>query len=114
MKKLNKVAMLFATAGICCCCWALRCRCPTIDNWRASDGTVWKNGTNELCWRDANWTPSNRSRNLRRRHRAQASSCTCSSTGARTSSCRRARHRLQHRARTSSCTGSCCQGDLRC
>jgi OOP family OmpA-OmpF porin len=28
------------------------------DNWRASDGTVWKNGTNELCWRDANWTPA--------------------------------------------------------
>ncbi|CAN6484165.1 unnamed protein product [Victoria cruziana] len=30
----------------------------TVDNWRATDGTVWKNGTNELCWRDANWTPA--------------------------------------------------------
>ena len=30
----------------------------TIDNWRATDGTVWKNGTNELCWRDAGWTPA--------------------------------------------------------
>ncbi|WAC75936.1 OmpA family protein [Roseateles sp. SL47] len=30
----------------------------TVDNWRATDGTVWKNGTNELCWRDAFWTPA--------------------------------------------------------
>jgi OOP family OmpA-OmpF porin len=30
----------------------------TVDNWRASDGTVWKNGSNEHCWRDASWTPA--------------------------------------------------------
>jgi len=30
----------------------------TVDNWRATDGTVWKNGTNELCWRDTAWTPA--------------------------------------------------------
>ncbi|MCO5976656.1 OmpA family protein [Ideonella sp. NS12-5] len=30
----------------------------SVDNWRATDGTVWKNGTNELCWRDSNWTPA--------------------------------------------------------
>jgi OOP family OmpA-OmpF porin len=28
------------------------------DNWVNSTGIVWKNGTNELCWRDANWTPA--------------------------------------------------------
>jgi OOP family OmpA-OmpF porin len=53
MKKLNKVAMLFATAVI-----ATTAGAQTVDNWRSADGTVWKNGTNELCWRDASWTPA--------------------------------------------------------
>ena len=29
-----------------------------MDNWRNPFGNVWKNGTNELCWRDAFWTPA--------------------------------------------------------
>ena len=45
MKKLNKVAMLFASAALVTAAGA-----QTIDNW--------KNGTNELCWRDAFWTPA--------------------------------------------------------
>lgn len=53
MKKLNKVAMLIATAALATVAGA-----QTVDNWRSTDGTVWKNGTNELCWRDANWTPA--------------------------------------------------------
>ena len=54
MKKLNKVAMLFATAAM-----ATAAGAQTIDNWRdASSSLVWKNGTNELCWRDASWTPA--------------------------------------------------------
>jgi OOP family OmpA-OmpF porin len=53
MKKLNKLAMLIATAAL-----ATTAGAQSIDNWRASDGTVWKNGTNELCWRDSNWTPA--------------------------------------------------------
>jgi OOP family OmpA-OmpF porin len=53
MKKLNKLAMLIATAAL-----ATTASAQSIDNWRASDGTVWKNGTNELCWRDAYWTPA--------------------------------------------------------
>ncbi len=53
MKKLNKVAMLFASAALVTAAGA-----QTVDNWRAADGTVWKNGTNEFCWRDANWTPA--------------------------------------------------------
>lgn len=54
MKKLNKVAMLIATAAMASAAGA-----QTVDNWRdASSSLVWKNGTNELCWRDANWTPA--------------------------------------------------------
>jgi len=54
MKKLNKVAMLIASAALASAAGA-----QTIDNWRNGTGDlVWKNGTNELCWRDANWTPA--------------------------------------------------------
>ena len=53
MNKLNKVAMLIATAAL-----ATAAGAQSIDNWRNVDGTTWKNGTNELCWRDANWTPA--------------------------------------------------------
>ena len=54
MKKLNKVAMLFASAALVTAAGA-----QTIDNWKNGTGElVWKNGTNELCWRDAFWTPA--------------------------------------------------------
>ena len=54
MKKLNKLAMLLASAALASAAGA-----QTIDNWRNGTGDlVWKNGTNELCWRDANWTPA--------------------------------------------------------
>ena len=53
MNKLNKVAMLFASAAL-----ATAAGAQSVDNWRAADGTVWKNGSNELCWRDAGWTPA--------------------------------------------------------
>ncbi len=63
MKKLNKVAMLFASAALAAPIASFAAAhggmAPkSIDNWRASDGTVWKNGTNELCWRDSGWTPA--------------------------------------------------------
>jgi OOP family OmpA-OmpF porin len=51
--KLKKVALLIATAAL-----ATAASAQTVDNWRSTDGTVWKNGTNELCWRDSNWTPA--------------------------------------------------------
>lgn len=54
MKKLNRVASLFAVAAVA----TSGAFAQTVDNWRATDGTVWKNGTNELCWRDSNWTPA--------------------------------------------------------
>jgi len=28
------------------------------DQWRSADGQPVMNGTNELCWRDSNWTPA--------------------------------------------------------
>jgi OOP family OmpA-OmpF porin len=51
--KLKKVALLIATAAL-----ATAASAQTVDNWRSTDGTVWKNGTNELCWRDSSWTPA--------------------------------------------------------
>ncbi len=54
MKKLNKVAMLLASAAL-----ATAAGAQTVDNWRNGTGDlVWKNGTNELCWRNASWTPA--------------------------------------------------------
>ena len=54
MKKLNKVAMLFASAAL-----ATAAGAQTVDNWKnGTNELVWKNGTNEYCWRDANWTPA--------------------------------------------------------
>ncbi|MGJ7494151.1 outer membrane protein OmpA [Variovorax sp. RT4R15] len=64
MKKLNKVAMMFAVAALATAAGAqTRVTAanggPTIDNWQNGTGElVWKNGTNELCWRNANWTPA--------------------------------------------------------
>ena len=64
MKKLNKVAMVFAVAAFATAAGAqTRVTAANggnvIDNWQNSTSElVWKNGTNELCWRDANWTPA--------------------------------------------------------
>ena len=77
MKKLNKVAVLAASFALAAP-MALRAQSvqgvpaqpiaqPSAeelryangqDQWRATDGTPWVNGTNELCWRDSNWTPA--------------------------------------------------------
>ena len=53
MKKFNQVAMVLASAVLASAAGA-----QTVDNWRDSSGNAWKNGTAELCWRDANWTPA--------------------------------------------------------
>ena len=47
MNQFNKVAALFAIVSA-----AGAVQAQAIDNWRATDGTVVKNGTNELCWRE--------------------------------------------------------------
>jgi len=83
MKKLNKVAVLLASLALAAPL-ALRAQttppgvtyqgvpaqpkaAPTAeelryangtDQWQSSNGLPWMNGTNELCWRDSNWTPA--------------------------------------------------------
>lgn len=57
MKKLNKVASLFATATLATSVSGAFAQ--TVDNWVNGNGNLpWKNGTNELCWRDGGWTPA--------------------------------------------------------
>ena len=51
MKKLNKLAVLFATVAVAGSAVA-------SDNWNNGDNQQWKNGTNELCWRNNFWTPA--------------------------------------------------------
>ena len=81
MKKLNKVALLFASSALLAGCGSMGMNMGmgkstsvasaspgrvtaanggnVIDNWQNGTGEyVWKNGTNELCWRDASWTPA--------------------------------------------------------
>ncbi|MPM89048.1 hypothetical protein SDC9_136156 [bioreactor metagenome] len=62
MKKLNKVAMLLASAVLATSAGAQIKAADggnVVDNWQNGTGElVWMNGTNELCWRDANWTPA--------------------------------------------------------
>jgi OmpA-OmpF porin, OOP family len=58
MKKLNKVASLVATAALAVSGSAAFAQAKAVDNWVNMTGLTWKNGTNELCWRDAFWTPA--------------------------------------------------------
>jgi OOP family OmpA-OmpF porin len=64
MKKLNKVASLFAAVAFALTATAVTAQTAApaqaakVDNWVNPNGLPWKNGTNELCWRDANWTPA--------------------------------------------------------
>ncbi len=77
MKKLNKVAMLFAAAAFAVPMAvsaqnvqpfpakpiakpsAEEMKAATgADQWRTADGMPVVNGTNELCWRDSSWTPA--------------------------------------------------------
>src|SRR4051812_28686926 len=64
MKKLNKVALMFAAAALASAAGAQTRVAAAdggnrVDNWvNATGDLVWKNGNSELCWRDANWTPA--------------------------------------------------------
>ena len=59
MIKLNKVAMLIATAAIAGSAFA-NGSTTNSDNWRSGQGNMqWKIGNaSALCWRTANWTPA--------------------------------------------------------
>ena len=73
MKKLNKVAVLFASAALATAAAHAQTTLANgsqvrvqaadggnvIDNWQNGSGElIWVNGTNELCWRNAFWTPA--------------------------------------------------------
>ncbi|MEN9418171.1 MAG: hypothetical protein RI988_1791 [Pseudomonadota bacterium] len=58
MKKLNKVAALFATVALAGPLAAQAQTASGADQWKSANGIVVRNGTNELCWRDAFWTPA--------------------------------------------------------
>lgn len=72
MKKLNKVALMFASSALLAGCGVMTTTAPAggarviaadggprVDNWQNGTGEyVWRNGSNELCWRDTNWTPA--------------------------------------------------------
>jgi OOP family OmpA-OmpF porin len=53
---MKKLLQLLAIAGIAISSSAFAQK--SVDNWVSANGIVWKNGTNELCWRNANWTPA--------------------------------------------------------
>lgn len=55
MNKPSKFALALAFSAVTASGAA---SAQTVDNWRNPFGDVWKNGTNELCWRDAFWTPA--------------------------------------------------------
>ena len=55
--KLNKVAALFTTAALAVPLFAWA-QPANIQNWRSADGNVWRNGTQEHCWRSGFWTPA--------------------------------------------------------
>ena len=58
MKKLNKVASLFASVTLAASASGVFAQSQTVDNWVNATGIPWKNGTNELCWRNGVWTPA--------------------------------------------------------
>ena len=55
MNKPSKFALALAFAAVTASGAA---SAQTVDNWRNPFGDVWMNSTNELCWRDAFWTPA--------------------------------------------------------
>jgi len=55
MNKPSKFALALAFAAVTA---SGAVSAQTVDNWRNPFGDVWMNGTNELCWRDAFWTPA--------------------------------------------------------
>jgi OOP family OmpA-OmpF porin len=56
MNKTSKIALALAIAAGSAS-GAVSAQ-TVVDNWQNPFGNVWKNGTNELCWRDNFWTPA--------------------------------------------------------
>ena len=55
MNKPSKIALALAFAAATA---TGAVSAQTVDNWQNPFGDVWMNGTNELCWRNAFWTPA--------------------------------------------------------
>lgn len=55
MNKPSKIALALAISAMSA---TGAVSAQTIDNWQNPFGNVWKNGTNELCWRNNFWTPA--------------------------------------------------------
>jgi len=55
--KMKKLLQLMVVAGVAVSASAFAQQ-RSVDNWVNSTGTVWRNGTNELCWRNSSWTPA--------------------------------------------------------
>lgn len=55
MNKPSKIALALAFAAATA---AGSASAQVVDNWRGNFGDVWKNGSNELCWRNNFWTPA--------------------------------------------------------
>ena len=55
MNKPSKIALALAFAAATA---TSAVSAQTVDNWQNPFGDVWMNGTNELCWRNAFWTPA--------------------------------------------------------
>ncbi|NYT66488.1 OmpA family protein [Alcaligenaceae bacterium] len=55
MNKPSKIALALAIAAMSA---GSAVSAQTVDNWQNPFGNVWKNTTNELCWRDNFWTPA--------------------------------------------------------
>jgi OmpA-OmpF porin, OOP family len=64
MQKLRKrkaLSLLFASVATLAL--ASGASAQAVDNWVNPDGLTWKNGTDQHCWRDNNWTPETAAEN---------------------------------------------------
>ena len=57
MNKPSKIALALAFAAATAT-GAVSAQTGEVNNWQNPFGNVWKNGTNELCWRNNFWTPA--------------------------------------------------------
>ena len=57
MNKPSKIALALAFAAATAS-GAVSAQSGEVNNWQNPFGDVWKNGTNELCWRNNFWTPA--------------------------------------------------------
>ncbi len=57
MNKPSKIALALAFAAATAT-GAVSAQTGEVNNWQNPFGDVWKNGTNELCWRNNFWTPA--------------------------------------------------------